>query len=1014
MTRLRRHMLAMGLLLWAPLSPAAIEYSVADGLSQNSAQALARDPQGFVWIGTEDGLNRFDGYEFRVYRPSDQGARGPAAAFVNDIVAAGAHLFLATNGGGLAIFDRRSEAFRTLGVAEGLPTEYFNVLSYGGPGQLYLGSRSGLALARWQGDAMTATLTFSPVSLGVGAARNQVWALHRGPSGLWIGTGDGVLRIDSSGVPVEFPVGESAEPLNIDSLLEMPAGVLWVGTWDHGLYRVELGSGLTRQFKPGKPGSEGLSSARVLSLAAAPAGRVYVGSDHGLTWFDPGCDCIKALQEQRSARSAGRGFLVQDMLVDDRGGVFVGYWGEGLTRLSPTDLIFHVEGLRDDGGSGLAHPRIRAVLEDRGGDLWVGTFGGGVQRVRAADRKQGLPWRFESPGAGERMVEQARFVWALLQDRAGRIWAATDDGVYWTETDPVLWHRELPPGQVVPMPGARSLLEDQRGRIWVGSSQGLGLIEAPGVRRRPIAIGDDSDQANGYAQQERSIFSLFQDTDGRIWAGSWAGLHILDADGKPLARYHVADGLPGPIIWDIHRHDDGSILLGSNGGLTRVLNPEQPRALRFEDFGARIALPLGTVYGMVSDRLGQLWLTGNRGLVQVRADLQGHRVWHRRDGIAADEFSTGAATSGGSGWLYFGGITGLTAVDPSQLRDTLESPQPSVARMAVGSEEVALDEHAQWPEVLHMKHDHAPLIMDLTALVFDAPRATRFAYRLDPGHPWTDLGPRRSLIVDHLPIGVSQLEVRADNQGQLASRVLLNLEVAPPYYARWDFRLGILLIGSLLLALIYGWRVRALTSQRRRLAAEVAARTRELRNQKEALEATAAALVSANARLKTLSVLDPLTGLWNRRELIERVSETLGDADAAKNLGLAVIDLDQFKLINDDHGHLSGDAVLRDFAQVLTAHARSGDAVGRWGGEEFLAMIAGGDASVVMDWAQELIARVHARRVPVAGHTVQYRISVGLALARAGDSMDLLLARADRALYAAKAGGRDQVVLKTD
>jgi diguanylate cyclase (GGDEF)-like protein len=1003
--------LLLALTLWVSASPAAIDYTVADGLSQNSAQALARDPQGFVWIGTEDGLNRFDGYEFRVYRPGDKDAGNLAAAYIDDIAVAGPHLFLATNGGGLAIFDRSSERFRTLGVADGMPTDYISVLSYSKPGQLYLGTRSGLALASWRGDPMSARLSVTPIELGPGAARQQVWALQQGPSGLWIGTGDGVLRIDSAGTLLEQAIGDAPTPLNIDSLLEMPAGVLWVGTWDHGLYRIDLSSGVTRLFKPGLPGSDGLRSQRIGRLAAAPAGRVYIGTDRGLTWFDPACECIKAQDQPRAARVAGRGFPVEELLVDERGGVFVGYWGEGLTRFSPNDLVFHVESRRDDGAPGLAHERVRALLEDRRGDLWVGTFGGGVQRVRAADRQDGLPWRFESWTGEQQLPESGRLVWALLQDRGDRIWAATDDGVYWTDADPVRWHRELPDGLAVPMPGARTLLEDRRGRIWVGSSEGLGLIEATGARRRVIDFADGTQQPDWMVQQDRTIFALFQDADERIWVGTWAGLHVLDGEGRPLAQYRVADGLPGPIVWDIHRHTDGSIWIGSNGGLARVINPEQAQSLRFENFTVRAGLPTGTVYGITSDREGQLWLTGNRGLVQIAADLQKFRVWHRRDGIAADEFSTGAVTNGNSGWVYFGGIAGLTAVDPTRLRDALETPVPSVARLTLGNTLLPLDSGAADPPLVSLNHEHSPLIVDLTALVFDAPRATEFAYRLDASAAWTNLGTRRSLIVDHLPNGRSQLEVRADNQGQTATRVLLTVQVAPPFYASWAFRISAVLFGSLLLMVLYGWRVRALTTQRRQLEAEVAARTGELRNQKEALEATAAALVQANSTLKTLSVRDPLTGLSNRRELIERIGLALAREDGKGALALAVIDLDHFKRINDEHGHLSGDAVLRDFAEVLREHMGSGDAVGRWGGEEFLALIAGTNATMAQDWAQKLIARVRSRGIPSNDLTISYRISIGLALARPNDHMDSLVARADRALYSAKDGGRDQAVL---
>lgn len=1007
---LRTAWLLVGLLLVATVATAATEYSVADGLSQNSALALARDDDGFLWIGTEDGLNRFDGYEFRVYRPADQAPAAIAAAYIKDIAAAGRYLFLATNGGGLAVFDRVDERFRTLGVVDGMPADHLNRLAYLAPGELYVGTRNGLVRLHWQGDPMTAAMQITPVVVGGDRPRSEFWELEQGPSGLWIGTGDGVFRVDAAGQVSETAVVGTTRPFNIDALLEAPAGVLWVGSWNQGLFRIDLSSAQTRHFIPDAADTPGMRSARILELAAGPDGSVYIGTDRGLTWYDPGCDCIKALDQRRSARVAGRGFLVQALQVDARGGVFAGFWGEGLVRFTPSDRVFHVEQKRDEGPEGLNHSRVRALLEDRHGDLWVGSFGGGVQRIVEADRSDGAPWRFESLPFPAGAPPEARLVWSLLEDRAGHYWAATDDGLYERAPDARDWTREQPIGSELAMPGTRCLLEDSRGRIWVGSSNGLGRIDARGEPRREIDFLGSVPAEPVYRPQDLNIFALFQDTSERLWVGTWAGLHILDADGRSLAHYRIADGLPGPIVWDIHRHSDGSLWLATNGGLTRVIDPEAITALKFESLSNRAGFPRGTIYGIASDRAGQLWLTGNQGLIRLDPVRGSFHVWRSSDGIAADEFAAGAMTVGAQGRLYIGGVGGLTAVDPVQLHTQTERPNPRLASAVLGDRRVRLDAGPERTPTITLDAQHPPLILDFTGLIYDTPAAAQYAYRLDRQADFTVLGARRSLILDRLPIGTHRLELKVDNQGSSTARPLLRLDVSPPYYLTWTFRIAVVAAAALALSLLYVWRIGALTRLRRRLEVEVSTRTRELRNQKEALEATAEALAVANAKLKTLSAIDPLTGLPNRRELIERIGVALR-VPGAPSVALAVIDLDQFKRVNDSHGHLAGDAVLRDFAEVMQAQAQRGDAVGRWGGEEFIALIADADAESAQGWADELLARVRSRRVATAGGQIGYRISVGVAVAAAGDDMDALVARADRALYAAKNGGRDRAVM---
>ncbi len=1003
----------LGLLIFAlcalPAAQAETEYTLADGLSQNSVLSMVRDEDGFLWLGTEDGLNRFDGYEFRVYRPEGGSALVAGANYIRALQAAGRHLFLATNGGGLAIFDRESEQFRLLGVADGLPAEHLTALALVGQQTLYVASRNGMGRLQWQGDPMSEDITITQLPFGEDARHKDIWDLHAGASGLWIATGDGLFRADSQGGVEPVPVPGSESPFNTDALLEFPAGVLWIGTWSQGLFRIDLDSGVTRRFLPGREDTPGLRTPRVHSVKAGPGGTVFIGTDRGLSWFDPGCDCVKLLEHRRSARVAGRGFTLLALEVDELGGVFAGFWGEGLVRFTPHDRVFHVERHRDESPPGLSHNRVRALLEDRVGDLWIGSSGGGVQRVPAKQRIAGAPWHFESLPFPAEAPEAARLVWNVLQDRSGRIWVGTDDGLYWTDPERIDWQRERPFGEDVPMPGVRHILEDSEARLWVASSGGLGRIDAPGMPRRRIPITDESSE-DWFRRQDESVHRLYQDPEQRIWIGTSGGLHIMDSDGTVLARYRASDGLPGPIVWSIYRHIDGSLWLATSGGLARVLlDGKGVEGLAFENVTEQVELPHGGVFGILGDRDGQLWLTGNRGLIRFHPTTQEYRTWKQSEGIASDEFTLNALTRGADGWLYLGGIDGITAFDPSHLREQLERPRPSLTRVSQNGKELRPSAVDDGVAVLHLDHAHAPVILDFAGLVFDAPDSARYSYRLDPAAGFTELGARRSLILDRLPHGSHVLELAVDNRGQHETRRLLAIDVVPPLTATLPFRIALLLTVALLLALLYLWRVRQLTSQRRHLEAQVGARTRELRAQKEALEATAEALVVANDKLKSLSLIDPLTSLPNRRTLIEQTEMALRNATAVAQPVLALIDLDHFKRINDEFGHLAGDDVLRDFARILAAQATAGVVVGRWGGEEFLAVFTSAESEGARRWSEHLLAQVRSRRVLHGPHTIPYRISIGIAQAVPGDSMNSLLGRADRALYGSKAEGRDQV-----
>jgi diguanylate cyclase (GGDEF)-like protein len=996
----------LGLLLTSAGVRAATSFTVVDGLSQNGVTALVRDDDGFLWIGTEDGLNRFDGYTFSVHRPEGVGPQGRAAASIRALEVRGRHLFLATNGGGLAVFDRHDQRFRILGVADGLPAEHLTALRLDAESTLYVGSRNGLVRGQWQGDPMTGVWRFEAVPVGTDPPRLDIWELVRGPGGLWIATGDGVFRLDGRGAVERLAVQGSEAPFNTDALLEHPAGTLWVGSWDQGLIRVDLRSGETRRFLPGDQDALGLRSTRILSLAFGPEGVLFIGSDRGTAWLDPACECIKTLDHSAAARVDGRGFVAMALLADAQGGLVAGYWGEGAVRFAPTDRVFHAERPRAEGPPGLAHARVRSVMEDRAGGLWVGSFGGGVQRVPA--RPEGTPWRFESLPFGAGARDSARLVWVLYEDRAGNVWAGTDDGIYRRSAGSAEWLRERPAGERVPMPGVRALHEDRQGRLWVGSSSGLGRIDGPEAGRQRIEFLR-SDSEPWLRRQDEIVVAIHQDVEDRLWIGTWAGLHVLDAEGVPLARYRMADGLPGPIVWDIHRHADGSLWLATSGGLARLVGSGDADRLEIHDVGAMHGLAAGPVLALASDRQGFLWLSGNQGLVRYDPVSGAHWTWRHVDGVASDESSPGAMITGARGRLYVGGSDGLTSFDPQRLVQTSEPLRPGISAAEVGGQRLALPAEAGRLPLLQLRHDHAPLIIDLSALVFDAPGAVHYAYRLASDAPFASLGNRRTLILDGLPPGVHRLEVEAVHREQRVARALLAIEVEPPFTATWGFRIALGLILVALLAALYLGRVRVLKSQRRSLERQVGMRTRELSRQKEALEATAEALVAANDKLKSLSLVDSLTGMPNRRALIDIIEAGLAEDRHGRAPALAVIDLDHFKRINDRLGHLAGDAVLRDFASLLTAFPRPGVVVGRWGGEEFLAWLPAAGIDGARRWAGDLLARVRERRVEYEGLAIDYRISIGLAVAVAGEDMDALVRRADDALYAAKAGGRDRL-----
>lgn len=980
----------MLLLLFSSALQAATVYTLDDGLSQNSVSSIQRDERGFLWLGTEDGLNRFDGYEFRVFRHDAADSRTLAASFVTALAAAPGGLWVGTEGGGLHWFDLASEQFRRVPVgAPGLANGYVTALATGAQGELWVGLRgAGLAQVRWQGDPLHVELRVDAIPLpDAEQPAPNVWGLRMGAQGLWIATQKGAFLKPADGRP---PVGLQHASLpatgrvNVDEILELGDGGLLLGTWDHGLWRRAAGRmDWQRIPHPVEPAAG--RPLRILALGLEEAGTVWAGTDRGLALLDAGSEALVPMNPPDWADDAASGVLVYQVLVEADGGVWAGSWGEGLAHLGANDRWFRRIGMAD----GLGQKRVRAILPEADGSLLVGSFGAGVQRFRQ-DAVQSLPF---APGT----PDVARLVWTLQRRPDGRLLVGTDHGLYLGppgDTGPLApW---LPAGWPAALTGIRTMLPARDGGLWIGTSGGLLHLDQRDQVRR-IRLSEQP--AQGAA--DANVYALLESPDGTLVAGTWGGLFVRAPDGTVQAFRQQPGELPASIVWSLLEAPDGGFWIGSGAGLVRARGRGTGLSL------AAVAVPgfdSGPVYALRSEPRGALWLATNSGLYRFDPDTGQAQNFRQRDGLLSDEFHVGASASDAHGQLYFGGLNGLVTFAPERLQPERPPPAPVLTLLMLGNQRLSPLGIAGQPPVLALAAGRGPLGVDFSAMDGDRAPTLRYRYRWTGlSSAWTELGARRSLSLSALPGGDYALAVQARSHSGMEGPVstLLTLKVAHPWWQRpWAVGAFILLGLGLAVALAR-WRTRAISARSRWLQTQVEARTAELRE-------TAQALATANARLRELSIRDGLTGLYNRRHLLELAPSQDGRHSCV------LIDLDHFKAINDRYGHTAGDRVLVAFAAQLQQAAGGEDApaCGRYGGEEFLVFLPGRDRFMAARWADGIRQQLAATAIevdPAKPVMLHCTASFGVAERETGEPLDAWIERADGALYLAKHRGRDRV-----
>jgi diguanylate cyclase (GGDEF)-like protein len=993
-----------------------------DGLSQGAVMAMLEDSQGFLWLGTEDGLDRYDGYEIHRYvHDGLQSSSLPdnwVSTLAQDRMAT---LWIGTAGGGVVGRNLNTGALVRLGAAAGesavAANERVRQIFIDRDGRLCIATRDrGLVIVdrqhgaarRFRSDAGDSTTLSS----------DSILAITQDARGsIWVGTQAGLDRLDLTTGRIErqplreWLSGGAPSDLQVTALLTDNRGELWVGTSD-GLVRIS-GTGHVTTYRSRAGDPHALPNERVQALLMDRSQRLWIGTAGGLALYQGQSDDFATYRHDPADPSS----LPDDSVIslyEDSSGLWVGTKTGGAAHWNSRSWSFGHHPRESTGPFGDANPS--AFATDADGTLWIATFGGGLSAINT---HSGSVTHYRHRDGDPASLPDDR-VMSLLVDHENTVWAGTMSGglarldrraerfhVYsYDPSDPTS----------LPASGIMSLLEDSRGRLWAGTfGGGLARFEPSTDRFTRYA----SDPANTSTLSSGRATALAEDKTGLIWVGTdGGGLCLLNPSTGQVTRFvHDAQGTRGlsaDTVYAIRVDGRGRVWVGTRGaGLDEVLGSAlTPERIRFRNYTEAQGLPNSTIYGIEVDASARLWLSTNRGLARFDPATGEVRNFGRLHGLQADEFNFGAHFRSRDGELFFGGPGGYNSFFPDRLEFN-EHPPPVVltsflkfnepARMAVVPERIS---H------LDLSYRDSVVTFEFAALDFTSPAHNQYRYKLEGfDQDWVDGGSKRSVTYTNLAGGQYTFRVRAANSDGIWNNAGLAIPVSvePALWATpWARTAYVLAFGLLIFAVWQSQqkklRREALYAQR--LQREVEERTAELARRNDDLK-------RANQRLREASVTDPLTGLGNRRYLYEAVaalaSPTTGPAAVTSAAALLVIDLDHLKPVNDLHGHEAGDQVLIAVAEILRRCCRASDILVRWGGDEFVIVHLDADMNAAEQLAERIRSLV-AKRIFHSSDGTSVRTSCSIGFARfpfireAPDqvSWEQLLAVADAALYHAK------------
>ncbi|HEY1804180.1 MAG TPA: two-component regulator propeller domain-containing protein [Terracidiphilus sp.] len=929
------------------------------GLPQTSIYSVAQTGDGYLWVGTESGLARFDGVRFTVYNRHNTVA---------------------------------------------LPTDYIPRLLGARDGSLWIGTDSGLVHMK---DGVWTTYTVHD-----GLSSNDIRALFEaGDGSLWVGTAHGLDRL--KGGKIEAFGGRDGLPGNtVTDLKADSAGVLWIAT-DAGLARFD-GKSFSAYTAAG-----GFTDAALSALAIAPDGALWMAAAHGQ---------LARLAQGRIENESQKGVSndISALLFDHQGNLWIGFESSGLARLHNGRLSLY------GAQNGLPGDTVELFFEDSQHNLWVGMFDGGLVELRDGT--------LATYGKAEGLSSNTG--WCGLQSKDGSIWMATSTG----GVDRILPDgtiRHYTNGERRSNETVHSMLETRDGAIWFGQRHGVLTRFINGQfktfkyeRSSKSAINsllEDHDGSliigtygNGVARfnirgadgkfepirATGEIPAMAEAADGTLWLGTDGEGVIGVRNGITTAKFNKTNGLLSDHILALHIDNDGVLWVGSSsGGLNRV------QGGKVTSYTPDQGLFDSTVGNILEDNFGNLWMGSDHGVFRVSKselnDIANGRisaihglVYGTADGLRSPETmqgGTGTATKGPDGRLWFSTMRGLSVVDPARAIGKNEPLRVQIVEVAInGKTMVAAQSVRVGPGASRLE-------IRFTAPSFLDPGDIRFRYLLDGfDDKWSAASTSRTVDYTNLPPGRYRFEVEASADGYEWSGAAqpMNLVVVPPWY-----RTRLATLSFVFAAVILGWwvmemRTRSLKRRRDTLERQVVERTAQLEIEKQGL-------MRAREALQFQAAHDSLTGLWSRGAILDQLARELERATRERTvLSVIVGDLDHFKAINDTYGHLCGDFVLRESAHRLVELMRGYDAVGRYGGEEFLLVLPGYDAVKNPARTQALVDTLADKSFDCQGTAIRVTCSFGATVtwpAVDRTTIDDLIRRADKALYLAKRNGRNRV-----
>ncbi len=854
--------------------------SLEHGLSQGTIPCILQDKKGFLWFATQDGLNRYDGYGFTVFKHDALNANSIADSDISSLYEDSyGNIWVGTVGGGLNKYDPKRGIFTAFrhdpSNPNSLSSNSVTCIVGDTNGMLWVGTENA-GLNRFDPNNGTVTRFAHYPNNPNSLSNNVITAVYEDKQRtLWVGTMDGLNKYDRernlfSVIRSEHSSHSSLPTLahnSITAITQDNMGALWVGTTD-GLNRLTFSDTARTQLVwsifrtiAGNPHSLGYN--HILSVYQDPLGRLWVGTrGGGLHWYNSQTQDFTVFRNEAGNPYSLANNIVRSVYQDRQGILWVGTSGNGICKYDAARYAFTTIRNNPKNINSLANNIVWSLCEDRSGVLWIGTFEDGVNRY---DRSTETFSVFRHNPKNNHSLSN-NGVNCILEDRRGTLWMGTNDGLNIFDRKRnvfTVFRKDTANPHSLAHSFVRCLYEDRSGVLWIGTKGGLQRVDSYDADKG-LFVGTTFCTIPNDPQSlsHDNVSTLYEDHRGVFWVGTLGGgLSTFDRvhNAFTVFRHDPANpkSLTNNAIFAIYEDRQGVLWIGTNGGGLNKFNRERGDFTAFQE---KDGLPNGVIYGILEDGNGNLWMSTNRGLVQFNASTNKFRTFTAREGLQSDEFNRNAYLKAHDGRMYFGGNEGLNGFYPTSIRTNPYTPPVVLTDFKKFNRSATLDSSIAEMHTIELSYKENFVSFEFAALNYTLPEKNRYQYKLENfDAAWIDAGTKREATYTNLDGGTYIFRVRGSNNDDVWNNAgaMIRVIVHPPWWETLWFRLGGVVV--LIVGIVAGFRIRTRQIRQQKVALErkVQKRTVELREsnlevhrQLEILDSQAREIEMTNSELQ--------------------------------------------------------------------------------------------------------------------------------------------------------------------